>query len=89
MSVSAALCMTFLPVGVEPVNMIMSTSSTSAAPVAPRPVAICRTCSGSPHSRRPSASSSDVSGVTSDGLRITLLPAASAGMQSPNELVSG
>ncbi len=33
--------------------------------------------------------SSEVSGVTSDGLRITELPAASAGMQSPKELVSG
>ena len=31
--------------------MIMSTCSISAAPVAPRPVAICRTSSGSPHSR--------------------------------------
>ena len=88
-SVSAAFAMTFLPVAVEPVNMIMSTSSTSAAPVAPRPVATWKTPSGIPHSRRPSASSSDVSGVISDGLRITLLPAASAGMQSPNEFVSG
>jgi hypothetical protein len=33
--------------------------------------------------------SCDVSGVTSEGLRITALPAASAGMQSPKELVSG
>ncbi len=33
--------------------------------------------------------SSDVSGVTSLGLRITALPAAIAGMQSPNEFVSG
>ena len=69
--------------------MIMSTSSTSAAPVAPRPVAICKTSSGSPHSRRPSASSRRVSGVISLGLRITALPAASAGMQSPKEFVSG
>ena len=69
--------------------MIMSTCSISAAPVSPRPVAICRTFSGRPHSRRPSAISSEVSGVTSEGLRITLLPAASAGMQSPKEFVSG
>ena len=69
--------------------MIMSTCSISAAPVPPRPVAICSTFSGRPHSRRPSASSSDVSGVTSEGLRITELPAASAGMQSPKEFVSG
>ena len=69
--------------------MIMSTCSISAAPVSPRPVAICRTFSGRPHSRRPSASSSEVSGVISEGLRITLLPAISAGMQSPKEFVSG
>ena len=69
--------------------MIMSTCSTSAAPVSPRPVAICRTFSGRPHSRSPSAISSEVSGVISDGLRITLLPAISAGMQSPKEFVSG
>ena len=74
---------------VEPVNMIMSTCSISAAPVSPRPVAICRTSSGRPHSRSPSASSSEVSGVISEGLRITLLPAISAGMQSPKEFVSG
>ncbi len=42
-----------------------------------------------PHSAQHSAISSEVSGVTSDGLRITELPAASAGMQSPNELSSG
>ena len=36
-----------------------------------------------------SAISSDVSGVTSDGLRTTALPAASAGIASPNEFVSG
>ena len=69
--------------------MIMSTSSASAAPVSPRPVAICSTFSGRPHSRIPSAISSEVSGVISDGLRMTLLPAASAGMQSPKEFVSG
>ncbi len=69
--------------------MIMSTCSIKAAPVAPRPVATWNTPSGSPHSRNPSASSSEVSGVTSEGLRITLLPAASAGIQSPKELASG
>jgi len=34
-SVSAALAMTRFPVAVEPVNMIMSTWSISAAPVSP------------------------------------------------------
>ena len=85
----AAASATLRPVRVEPVNMIMSTCSTSAEPVSPRPVAICSTFSGSPHSSIASASSSEVRGVISEGLRITLLPAASAGMQSPKELVSG
>ncbi len=85
----AAASATLRPVLVEPVNMIMSTCSISAAPVAPRPVAICNTSAGRPLSRSPSASSIEVSGVTSEGFRITLLPAASAGMQSPKELISG
>ena len=42
-----------------------------------------------PHSASICAIRSEVSGVSSDGLRITALPAASAGMQSPNELFSG
>ena len=81
--------MTFLPVATEPVNITASTSSTRAAPVSPRPVATAKTPSGIPHSASISAISSDVSGVTSDGFRITALPAASAGMQSPKELLSG
>ena len=36
-----------------------------------------------------SSISSEVMGVTSAGLRITALPAAIAGMQSPKEFVSG
>ena len=89
MSVLAARWATFLPVFVEPVNMMKSTSSIRAAPVSPRPVATWKTLSGRPHSRSISAISSEVSGVTSEGLRIAALPAASAGMQSPKELVSG
>ena len=85
----AARAITFLPVAAEPVNITMSTSSTSAAPVSPRPVATWKTCSGMPHSASISAISSEVSGVTSDGFSTTALPAASAGMQSPNELLSG
>ena len=42
-----------------------------------------------PHSLSISAISSELSGVTSLGLRITQLPAISAGMQSPNELAIG
>ena len=77
------------PTPVEPVNMIMSATSTSAAPVPPDPTATWRTSGGSPHSRIASAISSDVSGVTLDGLSTTALPAASAGMQSPKLLMSG
>ena len=70
-------------------NITKSTASISAVPVSAPPMAICSTFSGIPHSRRPSARSSDVSGVTSDGLSTTPLPAASAGIASPNELVIG
>jgi len=69
--------------------MTQSTSAISAAPVRAAPVATWNTSSGRPHSRIISAISSELSGVTSLGLRITLLPAASAGMQSPNELAIG
>ncbi len=52
-------------------------------------MAIWKTSSGSPQSRSISTISSEVSGVTSLGLSTTALPAASAGMQSPKEFVSG
>ena len=81
--------MTALPVRLEPVNITQSTSAISAAPVAPSPVATWKTSSGRPHSRIISAISSELSGVTSLGLRITVLPAIIAGMQSPNELAIG
>ena len=88
-SVSAARAITFLPVATDPVNITKSTSSTSAAPVSPRPVATWKTPSGRPHAASISAISNEVSGVISEGLRTTAFPAASAGMQSPNELLSG
>ena len=69
--------------------MIMSTCSTSAAPVPPEPVTTWNTSSGSPHSRRHSSMSSEVSGVSTDGLSTTALPAASAGTASPKQLTSG
>ncbi len=52
-------------------------------------MATWNTSSGSPHSRSISSISSDDRGVTSLGLRMTLFPAASAGMQSPNEFAIG
>src|SRR5947209_16908576 len=42
-----------------------------------------------PDSRSISSISSELSGVIELGLRITLLPAASAGMQSPQEFAIG
>ncbi len=86
---SAARAMTFLPVRVEPVNMIMSTLSISAAPVSPVPVATERTPSGNPTAAAPSATSRLVSGVTSLGFITTEFPAMSAGITSPNVFVSG
>ena len=82
--------MTFRPVAVEPVNMTMSTASISAAPVSAAAGGDLEDVRRAGRTRAgTSAISSEVSGVTSDGLRMTALPAASAGMQSPKELVSG
>ena len=53
------------------------------------PVATLKAPSGIPHSASISAINREVSGVTSDGFSTTALPAASAGMQSPKELLSG
>ena len=50
---------------------------------------VWKTPSGMPHSRAASSISSVVSGVISDGLMITALPAISAGMASQKELASG
>ena len=86
---SAARSATARPVAVEPVNCTMSTRSTSASAVGPAPVATANTPSGTPLAARPSASSSEVMGVCSLGFRITALPAASAGIASPKEFVSG
>jgi hypothetical protein len=70
--------------------MIMSTWSTSAAPVSPRPVATSGTSSGRPVSRtRPSTTIVVVNGVISDGLITTALPAINAGAESPIAVPSG
>ena len=78
-----------MPVAVEPVNMIMSAWSTSAAPVSPRPVATRKASGVPPTARNPSSIRSEVRGVTSLGLSTTLLPATSAGSASPKLLLSG
>ncbi len=90
MSVFAARCATLIPISVEPVNITKSTASMRALPTdEPSPTATWWTSSGRPHSRRHSSISSEVIGVSVAGFSTVALPAASAGMQSPKELVSG
>ena len=69
------------PTSVEPVNAILSMSpcDTRATPVAGPPVRMFTTPGGNCASWRISASRSEVIGVVSAGLRMTVLPAASAG----------
>jgi hypothetical protein len=74
---------------VDPVNITKSAVSTRAWPVAPAPVTTWKTSLGQPHSRVIFSMSSAVSGVYSEGLRTTALPAARAGMASPKELING
>ncbi len=69
--------------------MIMSAQSTSAAPVAPSPVASRNTSGGKPTSRAASTNMRVASGVTSLGLITTVFPAISAGRASPTPRVSG
>ncbi len=80
------------PTSVEPVNAILSTPgcSTSRCPtVEPGPTTTLTTPSGSPASAASSAKRSAVSGVSSAGLRTTVLPAASAGPSFHEAIVSG
>ena len=80
------------PTSVEPVKAILATSgwSTSRWPHSrPGPATTSRTPSGSPASSASSAKRSAVSGVSSAGLRTTVLPAASAGPIFQEAIVSG
>ncbi len=56
---------------------------------APSPVATSRTSGGPPASSHIRAASDTPSGVSSEGLQTTVLPASSAGMASPTVSVSG
>src|SRR6195952_3771976 len=87
-SLSPARAAMARPVLVDPVNCTMSTESTTAAPVAPRPVTHART-GGAPISFQPRTSSTADSGVTSDGLMTTAAPASSAGTTSTPGMSSG
>ena len=81
-TVGAAFCTTSMPARVEPVNDIMSMPGCvlMAAPTSgPRPLTRLNTPLGTPASCRISAKISAEVGVYSDGLRIMVQPAASAG----------
>ena len=80
-----------LPTSVEPVKATLSTPSwpTRAAPVAPAPVRMLTTPSGSSASWRSSPRRRAVSGVVSAGLRTTVLPAARAGASFQAAISSG
>ena len=71
--------MTFLAVAVEPVKAILSTPERHKAfPVSPSPVTSCSTgCSGT-ISAKVRTSHAPIAGVSSEGLKTTALPAASA-----------
>src|ERR1700689_5367160 len=78
----AAHCITTLPVTVEPVKAIASTSmcEASALPaVGPKPGTTLKTPAGSPASTASSPSRFALSGDFSDGLSTSELPAASTG----------
>ena len=81
-TVGAARLATSTPARVEPVNEIMSMlgCSAMAAPTSgPRPLIRLNTPFGTPASRRISAKINAEDGVNSEGLRIMVQPAASAG----------
>src|SRR6201995_341105 len=82
LTVGAARLATSTPAGVERVNQIMSISGCSlmAAPTSgPRPLSRLNTPFGTPASWRISAKINAEVGVNSDGFRIMVQPAASAG----------
>ena len=92
MSLSAAACAMTRPVAVPPVKDTMRTPGccTSGLPMRdPSPVTTLRMPGGTPASSamRPSSRAGD--DVTSDGLRMTALPAASAGATFCASMVSG
>ena len=90
-TVSAVLLMMLLPVGIEPVSDTMRTFLwvTSGWPtLGPRPKTTLITPAGK-ISAASSASFNAVSGVCSDGLSTTQLPAARAGASFQAAIISG
>ncbi len=81
-----------LPTSVEPVKATLSISGCSAIELpapGPKPVTMLRTPSGSPASMINSPRRRAVSGVCSAGLRMTVLPQASAGPSFHAAIKSG
>src|ERR1700689_4679971 len=81
--VSAAAAIPLRAVAADPVKAILATPlRASASPVEPAPVTSCSTGIGSPKTPRDSpndlTSQSPVAGVSSDGLKTTGFPPASA-----------
>lgn len=79
---AVAISATRLPTAVEPVKEVMTTSGwpTRCSPASlPAPVTMLITPSGIPASVAAWANISEVSGVSSAGLRTMVLPAATAG----------
>ena len=76
---------------VEPVNTTPAVErwATSAAPTLPAPGSSCRAPGGTPASRNTRMASAAISGVSSAGLAITALPAASAPETWPTKIDSG
>src|ERR1041385_9379475 len=91
-SIDAASPITRRPTAVEPVNDILSTmgclTSSSPAPP-PNPGMILTTPGGKPAACTIDASSIAVTGVSSEGLRTTVLPAASAGPSFQTAILRG
>ena len=89
---STEACRICLPVAVEPVNETLSMAmwpAIAAPAVSPKPVTMLTTPPGSPVSARISPNRNAVSGVCSAGLRITVLPQASAGAIFQTAMVRG
>ena len=87
-----AYCSISLPTSVEPVKVILSTSSCSASAlplISPGPLTTLKTPSGPPASLNSSASRRQDSGACSAGFSTTVLPAASAGAIFQTAISSG
>ena len=79
---AAAVAATWRPTPALPVKKIMSVPAASAWPASARPGTTSSTPGGSPSLSQSAATRREVSGVRSDGLSTTALPAMSGPTQS-------